>query len=220
MPARRSYSRRRYSRRPMRRFRRTFKRARRVYRKRRGNTRIFNIARCGAIYRQGISDGYFFAGWAFSIAPIPSVSEYTNLWDQYKINCVVVKFRWSNQARELGDIQHPVPVFHYAIDYNDDATPTTPNELTQYQNYRSFQLANAKEYKIKLYPKSQSMTYKSAVTTGYSPKKQWINTSDPTVPHYGLKFAIDGSQAGGIGENALGVLEFQTKYYLSFKNVH
>lgn len=217
MVARRFSRRRRFRRRrPLR--RRSYRR-RRVFRRSR-RQRVHSFTRWTDVASQAILDNGSNSTMTFALSQLPSYTEFTNLFDQYKINCVVLKMRFLNQIPDRVDSSTGVgrANFHYCIDYNDSVGYTTVSQFAQVSNYRVHALNGERDWSIKIFPKCQKQIYVGLASTGYGPTKSWINTADAAVPHYGLKYLIESGVAG-VGENTIGILQIQAKYYISCKNV-
>jgi len=228
----RYYRRRSYRRRPAyrRRTRKVYRR-RRIYRRRgrvcmRANSSrtVLGFRRPGASGTLTVCDGdginQNVGAWSFRLDQVTSYTELTNLFDNYKINAVVIKFWWHQQPSTVDQNLIATPIMHWAVDTNDVTPPPNLATLKQYSSYRVHQFKDAGLYTIKLYPKPQVATYRTALTTAYGPKKMWIASTYSDTPHYGFKFWIDGSQtaAGGAGTQDIGGLTYEITYYVSVKN--
>lgn len=155
---------------------------------------------------------------SFSLSGVLNNAEMRAMWDQYRLNCVVVRFTYHQQASQSGQITFPTPILHYAIDHTDSSgAAVSPADLKEYSTYRQVQLKNAMTIKIKIFPRWQGVAYKTVASVGYRPNRGWLATDDYTVPHYGLKYAVDASQCGGSGELQVGNMTVDAKYYLQFK---
>lgn len=166
----------------------------------------------------GLNNNVF--AWTFRLDQVTSYTELTNLFDNYKINAVVIKFWWHQQASTVDQNLIATPIMHWAVDNNDATAPPNLATLKQYSSYHCHQFKDAGMYTIKLYPKPQVASYRTAVSTAYGPKKMWISSVYSDVPHYGLKVWIDGSQtaSGGTGNQDIGGLTYEITYYVSVKN--
>lgn len=206
--------------------RRTFRRFR-AFRKRpvKAMHRVLSFTRYGATAKmdiKSISGVNQSGGWTFQLNQIATYGDFAALFDDYKLNAVVIKFRWDRDAPDAEDITATTcPIMHYAIDYNDATTPLSVTGLKEYGSYKAWYMNKAGTHTVKLYPKAQSASYRTAVTTAYGPRKGWINMQYPDVPHYAFKYWIDGSQGGDdTGENTLGVLNWEVKYYFQVKTIN
>ena len=167
----------------------------------------------GAITASSLADT--FGTYVFSLAQIPDVSDFTNLYDQYQIKMV----KWTIIPRGNSmDVQtglttgQNMGVFS-VLDYDDNTTPTTLDELMQYQNMRMTR--STQQHKRVLRPKLRNAVVGSAgvIANGNNTRHTWIDCNNTTVPHYGIKYALqqlpNGSQ----------IYDLKVDYYLAFKNV-
>lgn len=141
-------------------------------------------------------------GYAFQLNEIPNVSEFTSLFDSYRINKVVVRFR-------------PLPVSGFGttsvaivdnsqalcfLDYDDtNVTGLTLSSAKQHQNIRWLNTVSAdgtipKKNVVVFRPKvlqnandSGGTSYAMVYPKGRNP---WIDLQYTSVPHYGLKLVI------------------------------
>lgn len=163
----------------------------------------------------------------FSLSQCSQVAHYQALFEYYKINKVVVEFRYKGaetpayttidgtgtQNNEI--INEINPVLYFKVDHND-VTADSLATMKESLRTREHQLTNSKpNFTITLKPAIQAEAYKTSITTGYMPKwGQWLSTSDDVIPHYGLKvYAVAGA---GNSPN-MGKIEVQTKIYFSAK---
>lgn len=213
--------RRRRQRRPYRRNRRSYRRTKRYRRRpRRANSKTFHVRRTSPTSQAiigGTAGGTpLLSAFTFDISSLQAATDFTELFDEYRINCVVVTFSpvaTENQLEASSSTTTNTPRLCWAIDYSDAQFPATVDDIKEYENCRDT-LFN-KQVQIKIFPKVQIAAYRSLTTTAYIPKgKQWINCAYPDCLHYGLKFAIYGFAA-----NQSFPYTVQAKYYLSFKNV-
>lgn len=159
---------------------------------------------------------------SFNLDDINNASAYKQLFEYYRIDKVVVTFRYkchsaSKQPTTTGPRPNEVnPLLYFKVDHNDIASDSLIL-MKQSMKTREKQLSNNQpEFTIQLKPAVQTEAYKSSVTTTYIPKwGQWISTDDSTVPHYGLKaYAIAYRDAN----TNPGDIQVSFKYYISFKN--
>lgn len=140
------------------------------------------------------------AALTMTLSGLPNYAEFTALYDQYRITGV--KIRWilrrdPTQATTAAN-KDVYPKLAIARDHTDSNTPASAAELLEYSNSKYRQLTPDKDtYSIFVKPSVQMVSYKTAVTSGYTPKwGQWLSTADSTVPHYGLKWNIEPVYAG------------------------
>lgn len=118
----------------------------------------------------------------FSLNDLPGYTEFTALYDYYKITGV--KFAlipYQTQSNSVSSLNNAanVPIF-YAVDTSDSTAPTTVEEICEYQDHKIARLYDGFSHYFK--PKFTDAT--SASRDG------WISTSNPTLNWFGIKFAI------------------------------
>lgn len=146
-----------------------------------------------------------------------AASEFTGLFDSYKINCVVVKFSpdynvgTAATGGAIGTFPTSIPQIHVAWDYND-STVSTAAQLSEYGNYRCLRFYKPRSFKV--YPRVANMTYLTGATFGYGPAQRavWMDANYPAVPHFGFKFAVENVTSTQIVNFKIRVI-----YYLSLK---
>lgn len=163
----------------------------------------------------------------FSLSQCLQVAHYQALFEYYKINKVVVEFRYKGAETPAyttingtGTTNNEIineinPVLYFKVDHND-VNADTLAVMKESLRTREHQLSNNKpNFTITLKPAVQAEAYKTAISTAYRPKwGQWLSTLDDTVPHYGLKvYAV----AGAGNAPTMGKIEVQTKIYFSAK---
>lgn len=156
-------------------------------------------------------------GWAFCLSDVPDYTEFTELFEYYRITGVRIRytFNGTNATLPIGNSYAFMPTIMYAADTND-STPETRNDLMQH-NGVSFKTLN-RPGNVFVKPRTQVMMYEGVAGTGYAEgSMKWINTSDPNVPHYGWKYSINGDLEGGMGAQNIGKVTFMVTYYIELK---
>lgn len=160
----------------------------------------------------------------YSLSNVINRSEFTTLWQEYRINCVVTKFTPLFDSGTVDSINsvpatsgYPItnlPSIGWAIDYNDANVPTSLEEIQQFSNYKEA-LFN-KEIKIKIWPACAPGIYISGIAAGYAVKrKAWLRCGNDDIPHYGLKYCVFN-----IANNVNYKWNLTTKYYMSFRGMY
>lgn len=170
----------------------------------------------GFITTTGLSTeaGYF----NFQMSDLPSYSEFTALYDQYKLKMVkiyFVPFTMDNSST-AGAVTDATQwqCLYTAIDSNGVSTPTSINQLRQYQTCRFTRMG--KVHKRVIYPKPATELYNGVAPSAYATAPSaWINTSYSGVPHYGLKWAFDNATSD-INSKFFRV---EAVYYMVFRQV-
>lgn len=128
-----------------------------------------------------------------NLAQLPGVSDFANLYDEYRIDYVKHKIFLCvpPEAAPLSNT-NTYPVAYWSIDKDDDTAPASLDEIRQHGNVQTSMLTNERPIIITYKPSSLVQTYRTAVSTGYSAKQgQWIDMAGTNVPHYGLKFGLN-----------------------------
>lgn len=146
----------------------------------------------------------------FSITDLVNSSEFTALFDQYRIDEVTLKFTLGYDPSAL-TTNAIFPRMWSVIDYDDSNTPADSNELRQRAKTKYTVLNPNKTYTFKLRPATLTQTYINGVQTGYKPEwNKWIDIASP-VPFYGMKFALELFYTGQF-------ITCECIYNLAFKN--
>lgn len=162
--------------------------------------------------------GAYAGGNSFSLSDVPASTEFTSLFDQYRINCVV--FTIVNRANVRDQLPSPdqtgMPILYYVVD-NDDVTAPTRAELQEYSQTKTFYYtADKRACRIKLFPKVTNTVFRTGATSAYavSMKKQWLDCAYPDIPHYGLKWFLEVPGTTGSTNCTFDVI---STYYLQFR---
>jgi len=135
----------------------------------------------------------------FALQDIVNASEFSSLFDQYKINKVIVTYQLltnpdaSNALNVPGN--NPAPTNWYPVvwsieDYDDSATNNI-EEMKQRIGVKRQVMRPNQIMSFVVYPKVQVQVYKTALTTGYAPRSMYVDMDQMDIQHYGLKTVID-----------------------------
>lgn len=163
----------------------------------------------------------YIAGALYTTVPNTGASDFTALYDQYRIDMVELSIMYGVNAyiapgttSGVGSSQNPVLLI--AFDPTDSSV-TSMSSILQYNDLKVIQLCSEKVqngYALQFRPVP-------LITAGGSPaavsfkNAPWISKDTPTVPHYGVKLFLDN--LGGALPTPVGNLEIYVKYHLSMK---
>lgn len=155
----------------------------------------------------------------FTVGSLPSVSEFQNLFDRYRIMKAVVTFKLTSNPDNIDTSVAFYPTLWYYVDY-DDLDTVGLTFIREVQGVKRRVLQPNREVKIVLRPKPLAAVYNNVLTTGYSiprGKSPWIDLANVDVPHYGLKTCIDfeGLQTTG----TLPLIKMNVQLFVSYKGV-
>lgn len=164
-------------------------------------------------------------GWEFRISDVVNYSEFTNLFDQFMLTKVVVTLRLvtNPDAAAVTNLSAPVqitnwfPQIWYCADY-DDSNAETLDSIKERIGVKCRVMKPDKPIRIVIRPKVLVQTYVTAIATGYSPKRLFVDCTQAAMPHYGLKTVIDTM---GLDPNDTYpfVVSQERQYFFTLKNV-
>lgn len=168
--------------------------------------------------------------FVFKLADVPNVSEFTSLYDVYRIAGVKMVFYPASgnlvydvtQQNATGIPLSPaqpgslLPRFMTVIDEDDNTTPGSTSDLLQYQTLK---ITSGTKHVVYLKPRFSATVYKNLAASGYAvgPRKQWLDCSDSTTEHYGVKYAYESTPS--LTPVGMFNMKVHITYYLEFKDV-
>lgn len=162
-----------------------------------------------------------FTNQFFSLSSVPNYTEFTNLYDQYRINGVKVTLLPRGNTAEITASSGASTVFQgqstgvfSVIDYDDTAVLSSIQQACEYQNMKMTRATQQHSRYLKPRFNLLSITNQGTGATGASQNTRgWLDCDYINVPHYGVKWAFQ--------QNVNYNLTYDVKidYYLAFKNV-
>lgn len=174
------------------------------------------------IKKTNINGTNYFPVFTFALDDLPNYSEFQNLFDQYKIHCVVISFVPTFTENNFFDMLNAevsaMPRIQSIIDLDDDTALGSENEMLQYQYVKKTR--GNRVHTRKIFPRVQSPVYDNLLSFGYATNrgKPWIDTTKADVPHYGLKVMVDAVTSSTSAVN-MDLWRIEATYYLSFRTV-
>lgn len=218
-----AYTRRRNFKRRVRRNRRTYKRKRYNKKLLIGNPKqkVFYFKRFVgglASFVAGADFADSFANYTFRLADVPGFTEFTTLFDFYKIKAVKLVFlpQFSEYSGSLmaSTTFPPALRLFSIIDYNNISSPAL-DAMRQYSNC-----------KITQYIKGHRRYFKPKVNfdidgggEGQYGKNPWINTDQSAIQYLGFRIGCDTNLYNSISIASGDVLcRVEATYYMAFKS--
>lgn len=155
-------------------------------------------------------------GQEFKFTDMPNSSEFSNLFDLYKINGIKISFVPTATSADANPnaTQIFMPNLLSVIDQTDSSAPSGINELMQYPNLKRTKLTTTHTRYFR--PKVAQDIVGQSATTGYM-SRSWPWTSfGIDVTGFGIKWGLD--QVFNVGSGGIGVDRYVT-FYFSCKNV-
>lgn len=148
----------------------------------------------------------------FAFSQLISPTDFTALYDQYRINYVVTKFFLEVDPGAQTSVAAVYPKIYWVRDRDSAVAPSTIDELRQDSQCRMAILRPDRPVTIKCVPNVLARMYSGAVTDNYSPKfKVWLDATTTSTQHFGFKFAVDNLT------NTNYTLRFERTCYFSCK---
>lgn len=126
-----------------------------------------------------------FTSYTFTLSALPDSTEFTALFDQYRIMQVRIEFTplFTDTSATVA-----YPPIYTAIDY-DDANSVTGAQINEYD---SVMFTPTGTYFERIFvPRIALAAYSGAFTSFGQPKAGfWIDCASPSVVHYGLKTVL------------------------------
>jgi hypothetical protein len=152
------------------------------------------------------------ATFYFALSSSGNGVDYTNVFDQYRIEAVEIIFspRLSNGSFPSGAVS---PRLYTVIDY-DDASAATIAQLVQYQT--CITVPPGCGVVRSCVPHVAIAAYASGAFTSFANMSdQWLDCASAAIQHYGFKVAIE---AGAAGQTVLQQYTCDAYVYCAFRN--
>jgi len=162
----------------------------------------------------------------FTLDSLPDYTEFTTLFDTYRIEKVKIKFTpffgtsLTGAAVSATSAQCTV-LWHDIIDTDDKDVPTNSDtglsQLRQYKSYKTRSLASGRSFSRTLIPRSAQAVYSGAFTAyAQTPQKIWYDCNNADVQFYGYKFIVEANYAGS---DTILYVKAEVKMKLSLRDV-
>lgn len=125
-----------------------------------------------------------YAANQFSLNDFSNASEYTGLFDQYKIEQFEV---WIQPLNSASTVNANTGYFASAVDLDDANAPTSVVQVEGKQNAISTNGYDGHYHRWN--PHIATAVYSGAFTSFANEEACWIDVASPSVQHYGLKYA-------------------------------
>lgn len=163
---------------------------------------------------------FLIGGATVYIPTLPNVAEFTNLFDQYRINRVSLHIFYSENQSNSG-VQYPYPLLHLYNDYNSFGSFNL-SDMQQYPNMATYQLIPGKPIVWSCRPHGQVdiLTDGGLLSTSalnVSSKSQWLDTSSANIRLLGTRMYLDNQGRNTVAD--IGTITIKLVYDLEFKDV-
>lgn len=133
-----------------------------------------------------------YSGQQINLAAVQGTSDFQNLYDQYRINYIVIKFWLRIDPSAQTAASASFPKLYWYRDYDDESTPASLNEIRENGRCKIAVMNPNRPVTIKFRPNSLNTVYAGVATSTYKPVwRQWLDVAVPSARHYGIKYGID-----------------------------
>lgn len=155
-------------------------------------------------------------GYNFQLSQLPNYSEFTSLFDRYRISGVKLKIIPTCDNNATGtSATYNAPRLYYCWDYDDSDAPITANQMMERDNVKIKQGLRVISTYSK--PRAQMAIFNTGLSTAYgdAQRKQWIDMGNTSVPHYGFKCWFESDSASTL----VNTYKIYATMYLQLKNI-
>lgn len=188
-----------------------------------GGSQLYSTYASGTSWGSSVIVGSYTNGFAMvnRLNCLENPSDFTNLFDRYKLNGVKVTFLNQVSEATAGGAQ-VLPLLTYAIDY-DDLNPPTESQMRQKQ-YTKRKVLSANRpvsifYKPKRLMPAADPSSGTGLTNSVITNAGWTNCDFPQVTHGGLKFYLSNLYGGTPATTTVqSQIDIVVQYYFSCKD--
>jgi len=156
-----------------------------------------------------------YGAMSFQLDQLPAYTEFASLFDQYRIEKIDIVFSTRlDPSSSSAAAQAWFPRLFTLVDNDDTTIPSGADELRQSARCQLSIVKPDSFVRRSFTPKCLATVYNTAVSSGYAlSNNTWLDMATPSVPHYGLKYAVEN----------LSTLNTQTilvevSYHLAFRD--
>jgi len=151
----------------------------------------------------------------FALSSLPSYTDFTSLFDQYRILEVILTFMPYSNSAVTTTVSSAFPgLIATWMDFDDANLPANIAEGQQYDSYQ--RNAGTEPFARVIKPKSAVASYSGTFTSYDSVYGKWHDAASSGVQHYGLKAVITGATFA----TATKVYEIEATVTLQTKSQH
>lgn len=162
-------------------------------------------------------------GWVFKLSDVQNSSEFTNLFDSYRILKCTLHFRPRiEEVNQLIGSAIPnafkIPRIYIVRDYDDSAGMTIA-QVKQRPDVIVYPCT--KEFSISTVPQISDALYNDGVTTAYSTPyaARWVDCGSNSANHFGFKYLVEGSANATPGVGPEFGYDITIRYLMQFKGI-
>lgn len=140
--------------------------------------------------------------YPFALNQLPASSEFTNLFDKYRITTIDLTFSYLQQVAGGGNMIWPA--MYLFMDDDDAIIPTTKDSVLERMSVQRVSFSPTRQtISVKIHPRW--IQSRAGTSTNLAPVGSWIDMSTPAVQHYGVKAWVDYYNSTHFSGAAIGV---------------
>lgn len=140
--------------------------------------------------------------YSFQLSDLPGYTDFTNLYDRYRILKVEITFSCSWDSSDMtaqsviGSPNMQLPLCVFAEDWDNVTPPTSIGNIMQHSEAKTFRLKGSQRFVV--YPRPLNVTNSGlyADAGGSDGKPVWCSTDFAGVEHFGVKLWMNNWQLG------------------------
>lgn len=144
---------------------------------------------------------YINFGPSVNVVQMPNYTDFTNLFEQYRLGSVEVMLFFNRNAESAATTSSTLPLIAFVNDFTDSTQLTSIADALEYPNCRIIQMGNTRgespAVKLHITPKvaGEVSDYGVAPALQFT-QNPWINSLYPDTPHFAIKGWYDNQTAG------------------------
>lgn len=183
-----------------------------------------------------LSENYIMGTQVFAMSELPNFEEFTGLWKEYKLNCVLVTITplWNSNyqsAHDNGIDYRPPYGAQLMCQWKNNKegvgidSAFLNSDWNQYQAKKRKVISNGRSIKFKVFPKLLNRIQTGATSSISLGHSSYLPTTQPEVSHYGLDFAfswVDPRMRFGRPDDGAMPIRFRVdyRYYMTLRGIH
>lgn len=167
----------------------------------------------GELSNGAVDQGY---STVFALSFVPGVTDFSALFDQYRIDKVEFVFEMDIADGALNSTTK-WPRVIIAPDFNNQSAPVTENDVLVYEQSKQYQFSTSeRRFSVVLKPMVATSIYRTGISNGYEMRPSgWLDMATTDVPHYGVRYWVNNHNTTNFGGNRI---RTYTRYWMSFRN--
>lgn len=168
----------------------------------------------------------FGESFQFRLSDLKNSDPYRALYDQWRLDGVSVTIQCLQNTTTLPGLGLS-PTVYISTDYDDATVPNSADEVVGRPGFRMFKFGNKMKssYTFRMKPKVAMVVYNeqfpATAITGYGSHNGWLDCTNASIPHYGMKLFYTDVFAGSVTDpvslSLNTAFKIDVKYHITFR---